>query len=115
MHLNEEPRDVRGASRRELPVRVKFKVMDWNVVGVAFNPHIIRDSTQRITDCAEGLKRSPDRGVADPELKKPASRKLMTNPSRRISMEIVCCESGPESDISQLSAHLFKVVRNFCG
>ncbi len=56
MHLKEEPRDVRGASRRELPVGVKFQVMDRNVVGVTFNAHIVWATAQRITYFAKRWK-----------------------------------------------------------
>jgi hypothetical protein len=94
--VEEDAGDAGGAGRGELPVGVEFGGVDGNVVGVALDAQVVGSAAQRGGDLAQRGQRL-GRGVAEPELKKPASRRLMTRPSRPIWMETVCWATWLES------------------
>ena len=87
LHVEKEAGDVRGARGGELPVGVELGVVDRHIVGVAFNAQIVGRSAQCSRQSAQRGEAS-GLGRAEPESKKPASRRLMTRPSRPISREM---------------------------
>jgi hypothetical protein len=90
------------ARRGELPVGIEFLVVDGDIVRVPFDAYVVGRLTKCNCDYFVNTGSVSGCGVAEPELKNPASRKLITSPSLPIWIATVCCAIWFESIFSIL-------------
>ena len=100
LQLQEQPRNVRGARRRKLPVGVELRVVDGNIVGVALDAQVVRRRAQPLGDLAStsaGLRLGRGRaGIEESRFAQadhqPIAAHLEETVCEAICLASVCCQ-----------------------